>query len=308
MKNIVHAFAGSPLDRAGVKRPDAAWIAEQAHSDAARFLPFVDLSAVIHAQDDAADRLLWLSGADLTGNNIATLEDALFLGLNEQNAARFAVSLDSAKDWTDLGRAMDLRTLAVNGTIDASELAIAGQAKSMLEWHKQHGFCARCGTADNVADGGYKRVCPKCERMHFPRVDPVAIMLVTRGDKCLLGRSPHFVPGMYSTLAGFMEPGESIEETVRREVMEESGISCGHVAYHSSQPWPFASSIMIGCIARATSDEINIDPAEIEDARWFDRDEIQSMRVRKHPEELTIPFRFAIARHLIRAFLDGWEG
>jgi NAD+ diphosphatase len=308
MKNIVHAFAGSPLDRAGVKRPDAAWIAEQAHSASARFLPFIGLSPVVHASEDAPDRLLWLSGADLTGNAIANLENALFLGLDDRQTARFAVALDDTKDWSDLGPAVDLRALAVNGTIDDGELAIAGQAKSMLEWHRQHGFCARCGTADNVADGGYKRVCPKCERMHFPRVDPVAIMLVTRGDKCLLGRSPHFVPGMYSTLAGFMEPGESIEETVRREVMEEAGVSCGHVAYHSSQPWPFASSIMIGCIAQATSDEIKIDPGEIEDARWFGRDEIQLMRERKHPEELTIPFRFAIARHLIKAFLDGWEG
>ncbi len=308
MKNIVHAFAGSPLDRAGNKRPDAAWINARARSETARFLPFVELSPVIHAGDDAPDRLVWLGGADLTGNAIANLEDALFLGLDSDNAARFAVALDDAKDWSDLGPAIDLRTLAVNGTIDAGELAIAGQAKSMLEWHRQHGFCARCGTPDNVADGGYKRVCPKCERMHFPRVDPVAIMLVTRGDRCLLGRSPHFVPGMFSTLAGFMEPGESIEETVRREVAEEVGIETGTVTYHSSQPWPFASSIMIGCVAEAESEEITIDPNEIEDARWFTRKELQSMRERRHPEDLTIPFRFAIARHLIKAFLDGWEG
>ena len=308
MKNIVHTFAGSPLDRAGNKRPDAEWISEQANATTARFLPFVDLSAMIHARDDAPDRLLWLSRADLTGNNIANIENALFLGLDDNQTARFAIILEKDKDWSDLGRPVDLRTLAANGTIEGPELAIAGQAKSMLDWHQQHGFCARCGTPDIIADGGYKRVCPKCERMHFPRVDPVAIMLVTQGDKCLLGRSPHFVPGMYSTLAGFMEPGESLEETVRREVMEEAGVECGYVGYHSSQPWPFASSIMIGCIAKAESDTIKIDPAEIEDARWFTRDEIQLMRTRNHPEELTIPFRFAIARHLIKAFLDGWEG
>ena len=305
MKNIIHAYAGSPLDRAGTKRPDANWIMEQAKATSSRFLPFSDLSVLIFETEGAPDRLLWLSGADISGNNIADLNKALFLGLDDQGAANFAVQLDPTKDWSDLGTVIDLRSLALSGTIAPGELAIAGQAKSMLEWHKQHGFCARCGTADHISDGGYKRTCPNCERMHFPRVDPVAIMIVTRGDKCLLGRSPHFVPGMYSALAGFMEPGESIEETVRREVMEEVGIETGYVKYHSSQPWPFASSIMIGCIAEATSEEITIDPKEIEAARWFTRDELQLMRERRHPEEFTIPFHFAIARHLIKAFLDG---
>lgn len=307
LKNIIHAFSGSPLDRVSVKRPDAEWIADKRSAPESRFLPFCGTSVMTANREDERDRLLWLSGADMSGNGIAASDEAVFLGMDDKKIARFAILLDDAKDWSDLGRAIDLRPLAMNGTIGLEELSIAGQASSMLDWHDRHRCCARCGTRTDVAEGGYKRICPNCEAMHFPRVDPVVIMIAVKDEKCLLARSPHFVPGMYSALAGFIEPGESLEEATRREIEEETGIRTGHVAYHSSQPWPFPSSLMIGCIAQAENDDIKIDPVEIEDARWFARDELTAMRKRTHPDGFTIPFRHAIARQLIKAFLEGWS-
>ena len=182
---------------------------------------------------------------------------------------------------------------------------MAGQAKAIIDWHNRHGCCSTCGVADDMADGGYKRICPSCGRMHFPRVDPVVIMLVYRGDKCLLGRSSHFIPGMYSALAGFMEPGETFEEAVRREIHEEVGVVIDEVHYHSSQPWPFPSSIMTGFMARAATEEITIDPVEIEAAQWFTRDEARQTLDGTHPDGIRVPFRMAIAYHLLKSFVDG---
>ena len=159
--------------------------------------------------------------------------------------------------------------------------------------------------ATDLADGGARRVCPACGRWHFPRVDPVVIMLVHRGEKCLLARQRHFTHNMYSALAGFIEPGESLEESVRREVMEEAGITVGQVRYHSSQPWPFPSALMIGCHAQGLSDDIAVDQTELEDARWFPRQEARGMLARNHSDGLFTPFSFAIAHHLIRAYVDG---
>jgi len=152
--------------------------------------------------------------------------------------------------------------------------------------------------------GGTSRTCPSCNIETFPRVDPVVIMLAIEGDRCLLGRQARFAPGMFSALAGFLEPGETIEEAVRREVMEESGVRVGRVAYHSSQPWPFPHSLMIGCHAEALSTEIDRDAEELEDCRWFDREEVRLMLAGTHPEGLNAPFPMAIAHHLIKAFAE----
>ncbi|MET0259434.1 MAG: NAD(+) diphosphatase [Methylobacterium sp.] len=199
----------------------------------------------------------------------------------------------------------DLRGIAARGAVAADELGLLATAKSVLAWHRRNGFCANCGTATEVAAGGFRRECPACGIHQFPRTDPVVIMLVHRGDTCLIGRGPHFPGTMYSCLAGFVEPGETIEDAVRRETFEESGIVVGEVRYRASQPWPFPSSLMIACVAEATSSAITRDPAELADARWITRAELRAMFEECHPEGITAPQPLAIAHLLLRDFLDG---
>jgi NAD+ diphosphatase len=202
-------------------------------------------------------------------------------------------------------RSNDLRSLAGEGRIAPHELGLLATAKSLLAWHARHGFCANCGTPTLLAAGGYRRECPACETHHFPRTDPVVIMLITHGGSCLLGRSPRFNTGMYSCLAGFLEPGETIEAAVRRETFEEVGLTVGAVRYHASQPWPFPASLMIGCVAEARDTTITLDPVELADARWFSRDDVAAMLAGRHPEGLTTPPPMAIAHLLMRAFVEG---
>ncbi|MGH6875314.1 MAG: NAD(+) diphosphatase, partial [Aestuariivirgaceae bacterium] len=196
---------------------------------------------------------------------------------------------------------IDLRRLAMEGLLPPHELALLAQARSLLVWHERHSFCSNCGQPTVIADAGYRRDCPGCKAQHFPRTDPVVITAVSGPRGWLLGRGHGFQPGVYSTLAGFMEPGESIEEAARREVFEETGVRLGAVAYHSSQPWPFPSSLMIGLLAQATTSEIAIAAEELEDARWFGRDEVVQMLENRHPQGLKVPKPAAIAHHLIRA-------
>jgi NAD+ diphosphatase len=200
----------------------------------------------------------------------------------------------------------DLRSIAVQGLVDAEHLPPIAEAKAVLHWHARHRFCPNCGTATQVVDSGWRRDCPNCKTQHFPRTDPVVIMLVIDGvrERCLLGRSPRFVPTMWSCLAGFLEPGEAIEDAVHRETREEAGITCGRVSYFRSQPWPFPTSLMIGCHAEALSHDIVVDHEELEDARWFTKNEIVTMLMRKHPQGLTTPPPVAIAHHIIRAWLE----
>lgn len=199
----------------------------------------------------------------------------------------------------------DLRALASEACLPADELGLAATAKSLLAWHANHGFCAHCGAATQIAAGGFRRECASCGRHHFPRTDPVAIMLVARGETCLLGRSPHHREGMYSCLAGFIEPGETIEDAVRRETFEETGIRVGPVAYRASQPWPYPASLMIGCVAEALSEAITIDPTELADARWFGRKELTAMFEGSHPQGFFLPPPMAIAHGLVREFCEG---
>lgn len=202
-------------------------------------------------------------------------------------------------------RTNDLRSLAGEGRIAPHELGLLATAKSLLGWHARHGFCAHCGSPTTLAAGGYRRECAACGTHHFPRTDPVVIMLITRGESCLLGRSPRFNEGMYSCLAGFLEPGETVEDAVRRETFEEVGLTIGAVRYHASQPWPFPSSLMIGCVAESLDAAITLDPEELADARWFTRDDVAAMLEGRHPAGLTAPPPLAIAHLLMRAFVDG---
>src|SRR5262249_46737472 len=233
--------------------------------------------------------------------------ETVFLGLFE-GAPRFAVGLDPADAEALKSRqslvVTDLRSIAIRGLIAPDHLPPLAEGKALLTWHLRHRFCSNCGAASNVVEAGWRRDCPACHGQHFPRTDPVVIMLPVAGERCLLGRSYRFQAAMWSCLAGFVEPGEAIEDAVRRETREEAGIVCGAVRYFTSQPWPFPTSLMIGCHAQALSHQIVIDRTELEDARWFDRDEVAAMLQRRHPDGLTTPPTVAIAYHIIRAWVE----
>ncbi|MEL6476676.1 MAG: NAD(+) diphosphatase [Pseudomonadota bacterium] len=199
---------------------------------------------------------------------------------------------------------IDLRSLAMHGFVSPEDLGIIGHAGSLMNWHRGHGHCARCGAETAIEQGGYRRGCPACGRHHFPRTDPVVIMLAIHGDRAVLGRQPRFVEGMYSCLAGFVEPGETIEAATRRELAEESGLAIGRVRYFASQPWPFPHTLMIGCLAEALSEEITPDTDELEDCRWFSRDTARAMLARSHPEGLFTPPPMAIAHQIIRFWAE----
>jgi NAD+ diphosphatase len=199
----------------------------------------------------------------------------------------------------------DMRTLASGAMVSPRHLGALAQARALMHWHQRHRFCSNCGAATTNANGGYRRDCPRCNAQHFPRTDPVVIMLAVRGEKVLLGRQRQFQPSMYSALAGFLEPGETIEDAVRRETLEESGVPIGRVRYHASQPWPFPMSLMIGCYAEALSDTIQRDESELEDCRWFSRAEITAMLAGTHPDGLKAPNPIAIARRLIEDWAAG---
>ena len=186
--------------------------------------------------------------------------------------------------------------------LSALDAELAATARSITGWHQSHRFCSRCGVASEPAMGGWQRTCPDCGGHHFPRTDPVVIMLVTHEDKVLLGRSPHFPQGMYSTLAGFIEPGETIEAAVRREVKEEVNVEIGKVTYMASQPWPFPSSLMIGCHAEAITTQITNDPEEIEDALWLSLGEMRQVFEGTH-DIVSAPREGAIAAWMLSTWV-----
>jgi NAD+ diphosphatase len=192
----------------------------------------------------------------------------------------------------------------MQGLVDAGDLPSLAAGKALINWHARHRFCPNCGTGTIATQGGWRRDCPACKVQHFPRTDPVVIMLALDGEHALLGRSHRFAPGMWSCLAGFVEPGETIEEAVRREVREETGVCCGRVRYFASQPWPFPTSLMIGCHTQALAREIVIDRAELAEARWFAREEVALMLARRHPNGLSAPAPHAIAHHIVRAWVE----
>jgi NAD+ diphosphatase len=194
----------------------------------------------------------------------------------------------------------DLRN--VMALLTPREAELAATAKAILQWHAGHGFCAKCGAASAVSHAGWQRNCPVCDSSHFPRTDPVVIMLVTRGNSLLLGRNAVWPEGMYSLLAGFVEPGETIEAAVRREVFEETGIHTEAVRYLASQPWPFPASLMLGCAAEATSEAITIDPHELEEALWISREDMLSVIAGQHPR-IKAGRKGAIASFLIGKWL-----
>ncbi|MGF7158627.1 NAD+ diphosphatase [Rhodoligotrophos appendicifer] len=293
------AFTGNPLDRMAVRRVDEHWLQEQVGATGTIHLGFLADRPLLLVDDPLGTRPYSIS--------MDWVREPVFLGRNDQDDLMFASLITEGTPETDFGpnvKAIDLRSLAIQGILPPPVLGILAQARTLLHWHATHRFCSKCGNRSEIREGGYKRVCRTCQSEHFPRTDPVSIMLVTRGDLCLLGRQSRFAPGMYSALAGFIEPGETIEDAARREVFEEAGIRIGSVHYHSSQPWPFPANLMIGVIAEALTEEIVVDYTELEDARWFHREEVRSMIRGTHPQGLAAPGPFAIASRLLKSFVD----
>jgi NAD+ diphosphatase len=296
-------YTASHIERAAQHRGEDAALAKFAANARAGFYLIGGELVLMKKSSEAFDPLFSSDEARGFGN----ARETVFLGLMD-GAPRFGINLDPAsveplKARSDL-KITDIRSIAVHGLVDADHLPPLAEAKAVLGWHGRHRFCPNCGVPTRVVDGGWRRDCPSCKVQHFPRTDPVAIMLPIAGERCVLGRSPRFAPTMWSCLAGFIEPGETIEEAVRREVLEEVGIVCGRVKYFTSQPWPLPMSLMIGCHAEALSENIVIDRSELEDARWFDREELVLMLLRKHPQGLTATVPHAIAHHIIRRYIE----
>ena len=296
-------YAASALDRsAGYRNDEAALAKLAAHAQAGVYIVGGEL-VVLKARGEKAEPLFSFADASALG----PAGQSVFLGLMA-GSPRFGVHIEPAaiealKTRDDL-KITDLRTIAVQGLVGSEHLPPLAEAKALLGWHARHRFCPNCAAPTRVVEAGWRRDCPSCKAQHFPRTDPVAIMLVIAGERCVLGRSHRFAPNMWSCLAGFAEPGETIEETVRREVKEEVGLAVGGVRYFASQPWPFPMSLMIGCHAEALSEDIVVDRDEIEDARWFDREELAAMLTRRHPDGLTTPPPIAIAHHIIRSYVE----
>ena len=297
------AYVGSRIERAAAQRSDATALAAFAGDPRAGFCVIGGEVVLLKKCGEVFEPLF--SGAQARAFGAA--RETVFLGLMGEIPC-FGVGLDPEaiavlKGREDL-KAIDLRSIAVQGLVAPELLPPLAEAKALLGWHARHRFCSNCGAATLPVQAGWRRDCPACKTEHFPRTDPVVIMLPIAGERCVLGRSPRFPPTMWSALAGFAEPGESIEEAVRREVLEEVGLVCASVTYCGSQPWPFPTSLMIGCHVATQSQSIVIDRSEIEDARWFGREELKTMLARKHPQGLTTPPPIAIAHHLIRAFVE----
>jgi NAD+ diphosphatase len=301
-----NTFANNPLDRASEKRADSGWIARRYQEPSTLVIPFWKLKPLaIKGRDGKPEAGFMRPG--LFESLMAEDAPLIFLG-QDKDGAYFAADISAAPDpeskgpLAGLGTFEDLRGLAQQ--ISAGDAAILGQARSILDWHHTHKFCSNCGAPSTLSDGGYKRECGVCKTEHFPRVNPVAIMLATLGDRCLVGRGRAFPKGMFSALAGFIEPGETIEEAVARELFEEAGCRVKSVTYHSNQPWPWPSQMMIGCFAEAESDEINIDQNEIAEARWVDRATMRAALAGTGPEGFWVPPKFAIAHQLIKAWAE----
>lgn len=302
-----HIFAGNPLNRGEVERRAEEWIAHAAADPASKFLPFHNLNVLLTDADPPEPG--WLSAPE--AHPLPDGAEWIFLGILD-GVCHFAVDL--SKDPDAAARVQnstgwqftDCR--AAGERMSGPNTGMLAQARAQLDWNLRHGFCSVCGHPTDKKRGGQVRQCPACRAQHFPRTDPVIITVVVdaAADRCLLGQSRGRLQRMraYSALAGFMDQGECIEEAVAREVMEEAGIRVKNVRYHSSQPWPFPSSLMIGCIAEADSTDINMDNEEMTDVRWFDRSEVL-LALDGRSSELTLPGPIAIAHHLIKAWATG---
>src|SRR5713101_6767212 len=325
-------YAAPGFERAGLRRREPEWIRARVLDPASVFVP-VWRSQNLVIEVEAGEPRAAVLTVDAVGPLYGSLGDGdveerlargefVFLGLIDERA-HFALDVSASEAPLDMLRSpalaaagiaegsiaqvgvrfADLRQLA--GRLERREGALLALARAMVFWHSRHRFCGLCGAPTHSEEAGHMRRCtdPACQTMHFPRTDPAVIMLVTDGDRALLGRNKNFpLPGMFSTLAGFVEPGESLEDAVAREVLEETAIEVGAVHYHSSQPWPFPANIMLGFYAEATSSAITVDYGELADARWFERDWLKS---HADDDSFRLPRLDSIARRLIGDWLAG---
>lgn len=293
-------FAGNRIDRQAEHRSETD-LTDALGNPALSVLILRSGRLCLKMDDDLPRCRFTLDEAKALGTKV---EHAVLLGVDGSGPVVAAPGSREPEDLPEGLKAIDLRSLNSQGLLESDDLGAVGQGASLLAWNANCRFCGRCGGRTEAQIGGYKRVCTECGTQHFPRTDPVVIMLTVTRERCLMGRSPHFASGVFSTLAGFVEPGETIENAVRRETFEESGVRIGRVAYHASQPWPFPHSLMIGCFGEALNENLTPDFAELEACRWFDRTEVEAMLANTHPDGLIVPPRAAIASHLIRAWMD----
>ncbi len=284
-------FAGAFVDRSGHRRKDPRWLEKAAKSTDSRYVPVWGDKCLANGEPL---RTVLLERSQVDG--FLDAQEPIFLGIYQGQPA-FAVGIDGTLDapFTDAGEFRDLRFLG--SALPVDEANLVAHARALVIWHGMQQFCGVCGSPSRIESGGNTRICSddECGAQIFPRVDPAIIVLVSQGEHCLLGRQHAWPEGRYSTIAGFVEPGESLEDAVRREVQEETDIEVGKIRYHSSQPWPFPSSLMLGFTAEAASREIVLKDGELEDAQWFTRDDLRS----GFPK---LPYRLSIARRLV----DNW--
>lgn len=291
-----NVFAGAFVDRSGHRRRDSQWLQEIFSTPEACFAPVWQGRCLVEGEPP---RISFIGHR--RADSLTSPDDVVFLGMfRGRPAFAFEIECDDAP-FAQSGEFHDLRYLG--SVLPAEEANLVAHAIALVNWHRMQKFCGHCGAPMRATSGGNTRTCSDsdCEREIFPRVDPAIIVLVSRGDQCLLGRQTGWPEGRYSTVAGFVEPGESLEDAVRREVLEETNVRVGEVSYHSSQPWPFPASLMLGFVATAESEQIELIDGELEDARWFTRKECRS----GFPK---LPFRLSIARRLVDDWLDREQG
>lgn len=297
-------LSASPIDRAAHHRLDTAWLEAAFQKDDVLVL-LMQMGAPLLGTSGG---LLWLGPQ---AGSLSNIRERLFMGQDKTGAAIFALDMDErfnldTSPIAGLGEFTDAR--AAFGGLGPMDANLASTARSLFEWHRSHGFCATCGAASDLAEAGWKRVCPACQTEHFPRTDPVAIMLAVKDDKCLLGRQASWPPGFYSCLAGFVEPGETVEQAAARELLEEAGIHSNWetAEYLFAQPWPFPSSLMVGLILQATSEDIIVDETELAEARWITRQEAKQIIAGTHGE-IYAPPDMAVAHHILKVWAERTE-
>jgi len=291
MKNLYPYFSQNPLDRLDTIRRNTKQFEELKSSKSAKFVLFYENNIFFETET---------KNCFLSNKNLDT-RAAILLG-RENNIDYFALDMQNNLE-TNIS-SMPLREFASSLFIEEEKLGIIAQASAILSWHRTHMFCPSCGEKTSMKHAGWRRDCSTCKQQHFPRVDPVVIMLVTHGDYCLVGRGVHFRKNRYSCLAGYMESAESIENASRRELFEETGVVGGEVKYISSQPWPFPSTLMIGVHVKAKSKELNIDGHEIADAKWVHKDDMKAILSGDESFGFSVPTKIAIARNLLESWVS----
>jgi NAD+ diphosphatase len=295
-------FSTHFIDRVSDKRPDDEWLAAKLEDETTRFIPVWNLKNLV--TDEDVPRPVYLPPRDVR-DLLPEPESVILLGVTPDRAY-FAIGLSSDEgsppsELAELGEFRDLRWIA--STLDERDIALLAYAQAMTYWHCRHRYCGDCGSPTRSLEGGTLRVCTnvQCGQQHFPRTDPAIIVLVTFGERCLLVRKSWWPEGMFSNVSGFGEPGESLEDALVREVREETGVQVVDMTYHSSQPWPFPSSLMLGFMAVASNDMIRIDEDELEDAAWFSRGDMRSQLLQG---TLRLPMPVSISFRLIEEWFD----